>query len=448
MVGVYVTTCMSKLKKHESQTAEGTLYKPTESIAIVPKDGDGLSRAAKLIFNVLCKQVQEIGDPNNHNEYKISLAQVLHSITGQSRNYEWLKEALRELVSTRVEWNYHSGKGEEVWGITPMLSAAEIKSSRSGDSHLVFEFSNKIRERIVKAQMYARINLEEQKLLRSNAAVSLYEIVCRYHTSPSGLTMQIPPIRCYAMLSGTPIDKIDAAEFQYKYFKRDILDKAIAEIHAETNFTVELIEHKSGRKVIAIQFKVGLRAQQLLSLNPTGNLDLQIQQLLTRCGISLAQCEELVLNYSTEQIGIAASYLEARLAAIHLPKIAHPYAYLKRILQDIKPPVAAPASNEVELDSVLATENLKIKFLAQLARDAETYYAELDQSVQLEQVALFERWVADTKNPTLQTRMKKQGLKSKSVHSAFFQWLARETWGDPTENELLSFAATQMARRH
>ncbi|MGN6806335.1 MAG: replication initiation protein, partial [Trinickia sp.] len=34
---------------------------------------------------------------------------------------------------------------------------------------------------------------------------------------------------------------------------------------------------------------------------------------------------------------------------------------------------------------------------------------------------------------------RRRGLNSKLVETAFFDWLARKTWGEPTDGDLLAF---------
>lgn len=38
---------------------------------------------------------------------------------------------------------------------------------------------------------------------------------------------------------------------------------------------------------------------------------------------------------------------------------------------------------------------------------------------------------------------RRRGLDSKIVETAFFDWLARKTWGEPTDGDLLAFTLSQ-----
>jgi len=38
---------------------------------------------------------------------------------------------------------------------------------------------------------------------------------------------------------------------------------------------------------------------------------------------------------------------------------------------------------------------------------------------------------------------RRRGLESKLTETAFFDWLARKTWGEPTDGDLLAFTLSQ-----
>ena len=43
----------------------------------------------------------------------------------------------------------------------------------------------------------------------------------------------------------------------------------------------------------------------------------------------------------------------------------------------------------------------------------------------------------------LRTDWRRRGLESKLAETAFFDWLARKTWGEPTDGDLLAFTLSQ-----
>lgn len=72
----------------------------------------------------------------------------------------------------------------------------------------------------------------------------------------------------FSVLTGNPNATPDT--HFYRYFKRDTLTPAIAEINAIAKIHVELLEHK-GRKVLEIQFAIMISAQTSLVTTSTGN---------------------------------------------------------------------------------------------------------------------------------------------------------------------------------
>jgi plasmid replication initiation protein len=105
---------------------------------------------------------------------------------------------------------------------------------------------------------YTKLSIYYQGLLRSGPALALYEICRRYATNPSRVTSIEIYEYWHSALTGNPRDEPPA----YKYFKRDVLKPAIAEINSTTDIEVDLIEHKNGRKVERLQFYVELKKQQ------------------------------------------------------------------------------------------------------------------------------------------------------------------------------------------
>ena len=97
------------------------------------------------------------------------------------------------------------------------------------------------------------------------------------------------------ILSGTPDTEAgDEAKREYKYFKRDYLRPAIAEVNAVTNIFVELIEHREGRRVAEIQFRVTERKQPMLALDEHPNVfDSTLVDRMVKLGIPEGSADAL-----------------------------------------------------------------------------------------------------------------------------------------------------------
>ena len=115
-----------------------------------------------------------------------------------------------------------------------------------------------------------------------------------------------------AVLSG----RSDLTEVDYRFFKRDVIAKALAEVDALCeDFSLELIEHKSGRKIEDIQFRVVPRVQQRIGDidESTRNVfDLELVGQLIALGLKQEDAQDL---YATTDEGQIRAALE-----IHVPR--------------------------------------------------------------------------------------------------------------------------------
>jgi hypothetical protein len=83
------------------------------------------------------------------------------------------------------------------------------------------------------------------------------------------------------------------------------------------------------------------------------------------------------------------------------------------------------------------------EYMAYRRKEAQALYQELGEAER----ELARRSFEDDELPGLGAHMRddwrRRGLESKLTETAFFDWLARKTWGEPTDGDLLSFTLSQ-----
>jgi hypothetical protein len=99
------------------------------------------------------------------------------------------------------------------------------------------------------------------------------------------------------------------------------------------------------------------------------------------------------------------------------------------------PAIAAPAD---ELKARLLDE-----YAAYRRNEARALYEEQGDSEQELARRSFEEDALPALGPHLREDWRRRGLNSKLVETAFFDWLARKTWGEPTDGDLLAFTLSQ-----
>jgi hypothetical protein len=429
------------------------LRKAVEAIAIQPKSGK-ITLLTRKLFNVLlavAQQADESGDT-----YRALLSDIVANSAFDSNDTALVKEHLRRMVSVQVEWSQgtSSQKPGRKWGISTLIADAEILEDPATRRVWVeFSFAPKIKKKLLDPVQYARLSLQFQSQLRSSAGLALYEICVRYLTNPSHLTMRETWEWWRPILSGTPDTEAgDEAKREYKYFKRDYLRPAIAEVNAVTNIFVELIEHREGRRVAEIQFRVTERKQPMLALDEHPNVfDSTLVDRMVKIGIPLKEAQSLYADSEENRIRAALQLTEQRMRSTSLPPVRSAAALFKDALKKgYAPPVEAAASGagaNGKVAAVLGADDPKARLLDEYSawrrKEARALY---DEQGELEREVARQSFETD-ELPGLGTHLRddwrRRGLESKLADTAFFDWLARKTWGAPTDGDLLAFTLSQ-----
>lgn len=297
-----------------------TIRKAQEAIAIMPKSGK-VTLLTRKIFNALLNFAQEAGP--EVRMYRRRMSELLTNASFDSNNTDVVKEQLRRMNAIQVEWHTVSSQGKSRWGVTTLLADAEIINDGGRDTWIEWSYSEKIKGRLLDPEIYAKISLETYSQLRTSASAALYEICVRYVTSPTGITMREPWEWWRPRLTGNPEDAVEGTE--YKIFHRDVLKKAIAEVNNLTDIEIELIQHKVGRKVTDIQFKVsrGQSGHQGKLTMPDPNLinnDL-INQLVTEIGFLKEEAAKLYSDHDESALVAAIAFVRERAGDPTLPEV-------------------------------------------------------------------------------------------------------------------------------
>ncbi|MFM0050399.1 replication initiation protein [Caballeronia grimmiae] len=432
------------------------LRKAVEAIAIQPKSGK-ITLLTRKLFNVLlavAQQADESGDT-----YRALLSDIVANSAFDSNDTALVKEHLRRMVSVQVEWSTgtSSQKPGRKWGISTLIADAEILEDPTTRRVWVeFSFAPKIKKKLLDPVQYARLSLQFQSQLRSSAGLALYEICVRYLTNPSHLTMRETWEWWRPILSGTPDTEAgDEAKREYKYFKRDYLRPAIAEVNAVTNIFVELVEHREGRRVAEIQFRVTERKQPMLALDEHPNVfDSTLVDRMVKIGIPLKEAQTLYADSEENRIRAALQMTEQRMRSTTLPPVRSAAALFKDALKkgyappvEASPTAANGAPARVGATGASAADDLKARLLSEFSayrrKEARALYDEQGEEEREVARQTFEESVLPELGSHMRDDWRKRGLDSKLAETSFFDWLARKTWGEPTDGDLLAFTLSQ-----
>ena len=190
----------------------------------------------------------------NKDIHRVSLNELAAKLGFGDGNQEYLKEVLKSIVDCTVEWNLLNKDNKQVWGAASLLAFVEIE-----DGFCFYQFPHPLRQRLYNPRVYTKLNLRLQNRFKSRYALVLWEICFDYFDTErdQGETPFIP-LETFKTLMGL-------TENDYPVFKvlnRDLIKSAIKEINALTNYHVEVVQKRLGRRISELKFRI-TRVKQL-----------------------------------------------------------------------------------------------------------------------------------------------------------------------------------------
>jgi len=440
----------SRSQPRQPPTAEEqSVAKANEAIAIRPKRGR-LTLLSRRIYNALLyhSQRQGVDEP----VYRLALSELIGDARFNSNNTELLKSHLRDMQATTIEWSTSSSSLKR-WVSSQLLGTVTIEEQGRGRPCMVtWRYPDEIKERLVKPHQYTRVLLEMSSQMRSYSAAVLYEIGARYLTSPGRLSMREDVIWWAAVLTG----RSDIKEVDYRFLKRDVISKALAEIDALCEeFGLELIEHKRGRKIEEIQFRVVPKLQQRLGDIDAPNrnvFDLELVGRLIALGLKQDEAQDLYATTDEGQIRATLDHVDQRLRNASMPELKSPAAYFKDALKKgyagvmaVPPAVAGPPAAGAPPVALLSEAD-RLRRIRELWENdrmgqARAVFGEMLESMKADVRARFENEKLDQVAAPIARAWRRDGPASRVAATTFFRWLAQDTWPEePTDRVLLDFA--------
>ena len=301
-----------------------------------------LSLLSRKLINVLLYYAQRMkGEEDAEGKYWVDVAKIVKDAKFNSRDYDLLRESLDELQSVKII------RPTETGGITSDVLIPSFtldntvhstnetlergQKKRGGKLVVGFSLPVGVKELLLNPRSnYTVLPIVYVASLRTIGGLVLYEITKRYSTNPSGVTNREMWQWWWKILTGA---NEGSTPPEYKYFKRDVIKKAVDEINTVTDLRIELIEFKEGRWVKDLQFAVEVAKQSTIDLDPPP-IDNALLSRITALGISTAEAEKLILKHSEEELLSNLDVVEERLSKTSLPQLDSPAAYLKTALKN------------------------------------------------------------------------------------------------------------------
>lgn len=231
-------------------------------------------------------------------EHEITVKQLCRLIGYQGNNHAAIKEALKGLISTVIEWNLIDDvTGTENWTASSILASVSLEGPLC-----YYAYSPRMKQLLHSPSMFGKIDLVIQSRFRSSYGLALYENCIRYRGLPNTKWFDM---ELFKKLMGVPAGKYDI----FRDFKRRVLDKAVDEVNTYSDLIVASEFVREGRKVVKVRFKLKERAKKTrLGNHKEARLSLQAgsKELETKLrnvyGLSEEQVEKLFSEYDSQFI--------------------------------------------------------------------------------------------------------------------------------------------------
>ena len=434
------------------------LLKHVNAVALMPiQGGRRISLLGRRLFNVLLYRSQDEGE---QEEYEARLHEVVSAADYSSKDTAPLKKILKELMSTTVEWQSPSSGEIETWDACNLLSGAGItKDKRSGAVTIRWRFDSKVRSQLLSPDRYARLSLEAITQLSSHAAMALYEICARYVDNPGHKTARQHWRWWKPVLTGFAGDD---SKSEYRFFKRDVLNRAIAEINERTNIEVRgPLEHKErdNKTVAEIQFEVFFKGEKgarvaKLPLHDVTPQDLPALGRAIEAGVQQDLAEDLLRKHGREPLTSAVNDLEKRLQmpAEVVGEVRKPGSWLKdnleRKAKQAKAVAASPMAKQITAEEMKKRKAAWTETWLQ-ARKADLLrgFEELGKSEKERCMTDFRAELVASSQTHCLKRFDMSGWQHGMVKETFLKFLGVRLigpeWFKPSSDDILATAAAQ-----
>ncbi len=287
----------------------------------------------RLYAALLATSQQELNGvvPLATHTFEAPLKTLLKLSGGDGDERTVARRYFQEMRDLSVSWESTAPGDGVKWIGLNMLSQAKILV-RGGQTWVSWAFPPEIMGMIVNPDRYAVWNLRVSSQLGTYSALALYEICARYRDNPSGVTSRKSPDWWIDALSSTAASA-EKKRREWRKFKVEKINDAIAEINTETDLHIELIEHKAGRSVSEVQFNVRKRANPA-ALSKLVSINLDLISRAGRLGISESRAETLIRNYGDTVFSAKLEELRKRIFDKSKAPIENQFAYLKVILKN------------------------------------------------------------------------------------------------------------------
>lgn len=358
-------------------------------------------------------------------EHQITVNRLCQIIGYHGNNHAAIKNALKGLIATVIEWNViDADTQEEDWTASSALASVNIKGPLCH-----FSYSPRMRQLLHSPAVYAKINLIIQSRFKSNYGLALYENCVRYKDLPHTRWFEIDIFR---KMMGVPEDKYVI----FRDFKRRVLDKSIEEVNTYSDLKVTAELKRKGNQVASLRFLLKNRdKKQRIGLTKMPmNEDLPA---LREFNLSQTQIQQLSQQYTADEIQAKIHYIKLT-NSFKQGKITNLGAYLMKALRDDfqtqqtsgellqKKPQKLAETAHFRVKEKTADDSLMDQYQIYEKAFIDQKIQQLDTNLQQQMLEEFSQTLLNNQDHYALHKLKTTGLKHIAVQSLLRQFIRRQ----------------------
>ncbi len=285
-----------------------------------------LTAVQRKVMNLLIKNAGKKIEEDK--EHELSVQSIMAGIgwSSVSNVTEHLKECLKELVSIQIEWNVLDQDKKARWDTSTLLASAAIK-----DGVVYYSFSISLRHLLASPNIYARLDLDVQKLLKNKHSVLFWEYIIGELSSKKQTSITTDWLTYEKILKLTCLEN-SAYKNRYAQFIDLVLKKAISEINTHSDTEINFEKKTQKNKITHIRFHAQKKSAKdslfsLIKEEPEDPLFLKLSSI----GLSEKIIRTLIRDYTPVEIENAIDFFKNSFAE---GGVKNPVAFFKKTLSE------------------------------------------------------------------------------------------------------------------
>lgn len=230
------------LNQQQSDIIEKQSKKVIKSNTLIRKTRYSLTTTQQKIIIYITAQIKPQDKEFQKYEFSIKELCNIFGIKEHGENYNHFKKSIKELAD--VSFWLETEKKDI---LCRWIDKVEINKE---DLTVSIQFDDILKPYLLELQKsFTEYEISNVLVMKSPYSIRLYEILKSY-AGLNRFTISVERIKKLLQYESNT---------EYKYFKRDVLQKAIDEINRFTDLKIELEQIKNGRKVFELVFHISIK---------------------------------------------------------------------------------------------------------------------------------------------------------------------------------------------